>query len=130
MAACKVCKKSEVSMLCICEDCFNEIDKVEKLIATKMQVVRTDSLSEDVSLLCQTLDAQREVIEAFVKESDYNDVRIKELSERNREFAEELKKTRTAIKNGLEFGYIYRCNCSYEWLARVEKLLEKYEGVY
>lgn len=43
----------------------------------------------------------------------------------NCELVDELNKTRTAIKNGLEFGYIQNCEYSEKWLKRVEQVLEK-----
>ena len=46
----------------------------------------------------------------------------------NCELVKELRKTRIAIKNGVGFGYIYDCECTSNWLNRVEKTLEKVEG--
>ncbi len=54
---------------------------------------------------------------------------LEKISSENRELVEEIKKTRQAIKNGVEFGYIDNCKCTDNWLERVEKLLEKSKGV-
>lgn len=116
MAACKVCKKSEASMLCICEECLESL-KSEFELYDKDRSIR--NLKEEKDLMSERffnlakekyeLESQnRELVQnlLWVKkqyDDDYTEKEIKELGE--------LSKRDEVIYKTLE------------------ELLEKYKGV-
>lgn len=59
MAACKVCKKSEVSMLCICKDCFGTIQEISIELEKENEKLKT-SLMHCQQRYCELTDEKDE----------------------------------------------------------------------
>ncbi len=54
---------------------------------------------------------------------------VKNLQSLNRELVHVIEYTKIAIRNGLDLGYIHKCDSSYVWYRKVIEALEKVRAV-
>ncbi|SCG82700.1 hypothetical protein DW1_1127 [Proteiniborus sp. DW1] len=125
MAACKVCKKSEVSMLCICEECLIELQNKVKEKGVQEFVTRGKYLEKlkEIKNLNHALNHVTAARDVCVD-------KIEQLSSRNRELAEKIQLCRQFFNMAKDkYKYVGGQCEKHVWDQIVEKFVEMLEGV-